>query len=126
VLIGSALWFAPVYGWLLLVSAWARRSTFLWAVMPPLAVCLVERLAFATNHLWTMLRSRLAGVGQALAGTEPHSNTVKGMGRTAIAQFQDGFDPSVFFSNPALWIGLVVAAGFIAAAVWMRRYREPL
>src|SRR3954469_7533219 len=26
------LWYAPVYGWLLLISAWARRAPFLWAV----------------------------------------------------------------------------------------------
>ena len=28
-LIAIALWHAPIYGWLLLVSAWARRATFL-------------------------------------------------------------------------------------------------
>ena len=33
-----ALWYAPLYGWLLLVSAWARRTPFLWAVLPPLAL----------------------------------------------------------------------------------------
>jgi ABC-2 type transport system permease protein len=32
------LWYAPLYAWLLLVSAWARRMPFLWAVLPPLAV----------------------------------------------------------------------------------------
>src|SRR5947207_7433766 len=26
-----ALWHAPIYGWLLLVSGWVRRATFLWA-----------------------------------------------------------------------------------------------
>ena len=28
-----ALWYAPIYGWLLLVSAWARRAPFLWAAL---------------------------------------------------------------------------------------------
>ena len=28
--------------------------------------------------------------------------------------------------NPWLWVGLVVAAGLVAAAIWMRRYREPI
>src|SRR5437660_7350927 len=32
-LIALALWHAPIYGWLLLVSGWARRATFLWAVI---------------------------------------------------------------------------------------------
>src|SRR5450755_4029453 len=44
-LVALALWHAPIYGWLLLVSAWARRTTFLWAVLPPLALCIVEKIA---------------------------------------------------------------------------------
>ena len=123
VLAGSVLWYAPVYGWLLLVSAWARRSTFLWAVLPPLAVCLVEKLAFDTTHFWLMLRDRLGGVARALMVRSADS----GAGSVHFStQLRDHFDLTTFFASPALWIGLVVAAGFIAAAVWMRRYREPL
>src|SRR5207253_9683040 len=36
-LVAIALWYMPIYGWLLLVSVWARRATFLWAVLPLLA-----------------------------------------------------------------------------------------
>ena len=28
-----ALWYAPIFGWLLLVSAWARRAAILWAAL---------------------------------------------------------------------------------------------
>jgi hypothetical protein len=31
-----------------------------------------------------------------------------------------------FFSTPGLWIGLAVAAIFLATAVRLRRYREPI
>ena len=31
------LWYAPLYCWLLLISAWSRRTPFLWAVLPPFA-----------------------------------------------------------------------------------------
>src|SRR6266550_8911352 len=37
-LIVIALWHAPIYGWALLISGWARRATFLWAVLPLLAI----------------------------------------------------------------------------------------
>ncbi len=37
-LVAIALWHAPIYGWLLLVSGWARRATFLWAVLPLIAI----------------------------------------------------------------------------------------
>src|SRR5205814_9580585 len=33
-LIAIAVWHAPIYGWALLISGWARRATFLWAVLP--------------------------------------------------------------------------------------------
>jgi hypothetical protein len=31
-----------------------------------------------------------------------------------------------FFSTPGLWIGLAIAATFLAAAARLRRYREPI
>ncbi|PYL09790.1 MAG: ABC transporter permease, partial [Verrucomicrobia bacterium] len=47
-LIAIALWHAPIYGWLLLVSAWARRATFLWAVLPFIAIQIFEKITFGT------------------------------------------------------------------------------
>src|SRR4030095_15738029 len=44
------LWYAPIFAWLLLVSAWARRAPFLWAALPLLAVGVVEKIAFNTSH----------------------------------------------------------------------------
>lgn len=44
-----ALWWAPFFGWMLLVSAWARRAPFLWATLPLLAISIVERIAFNTR-----------------------------------------------------------------------------
>jgi hypothetical protein len=34
--------------------------------------------------------------------------------------------PGRFLSNPSLWLGLIVAAAFLAAAVRLRRYQGPL
>src|SRR5437870_13914279 len=48
-LIAIALWHAPIYGWLLLVSGWARRATFLWAVLPLLAIGIFEKITFNTS-----------------------------------------------------------------------------
>jgi len=42
------LQFAPVYSWVLLVSSWARRAPLLWAVLPPLAIGVAEKVAFNT------------------------------------------------------------------------------
>ena len=58
-LVVHALWFAPLYAWLLLVSAWARRAPLLWAVLPSLALGVVERMAFGTSHFGSLIRYRL-------------------------------------------------------------------
>src|SRR5207249_2492959 len=58
---GHGLWYAPIYAWLLLVSAWARRAPFLWAVLPPFAVAAVEKIAFNTSHIAAILQHRFAG-----------------------------------------------------------------
>src|SRR2546422_3588795 len=49
-LIVLALWYAPIFGWLLLVSGWARRATFLWAVLPLFAIGALEKIAFNSTH----------------------------------------------------------------------------
>lgn len=135
-LIALSLWYAPIYGWLLLVSAWARRSAFLWAVMPPLAVCVVEKLALGTSHFWSMLQYRLAdGFLQAFAVTHSGEGSVFGTSQMGIqagthvrmpGQLLQLLDPVKFLTSPSMWVGLAAAAALIAAAVWMRRYREPI
>ena len=117
-LITLSLWYAPIYGWLLLVSAWAKRAPFLWAVLPPLALCLLERIAFDTSNLGDLLAYRLhGGFSEAFDVSQTHGrNAMMHLPRIDVAQY---------LSSPGLWAGLVFAAGFLAAAVWMRRYREP-
>ena len=57
-----ALYYAPIYGWLLLVSAWARRAPILWASLPVAAILIVERLIFNTSAFGHMLVARLGAV----------------------------------------------------------------
>src|SRR5712671_820653 len=39
------LYYAPIYGWLLMVSAWAPRAPFIWAFLPPFVIAVVEKVA---------------------------------------------------------------------------------
>jgi ABC-2 type transport system permease protein len=115
-LVALALWHAPIYGWLLLVSGWARRTTFLWAVLPPLVLCIVERIAFGTSRLASLLKDRLFGFAADAFAFNAHGTI------DSLTQLT----PGKFLSTPGLWIGLAFAAAFIAAAVRLRRYREPI
>jgi ABC-2 type transport system permease protein len=113
-----ALWNAPLFAWLLLVSGWAKRATFLWAFLAPFGACILEKIAFGTSHLFHILGQRLSGgMSAAFRYSEGDPNS-----------FDSNLhpDPVGFLSNPALWIGLALAAAFLAATVWLRRYREPI
>jgi ABC-2 type transport system permease protein len=116
------LWYAPIYAWLLLISAWARRTTFLWALLPPLAIALVEFIAFHTTYFGLLLRERFFGFApKAFAFRKPDGSLIDPH-FIPITQMT----PGRFLGSPGLWIGLVFAAVFLAAAVRLRRYREPI
>jgi ABC-2 type transport system permease protein len=113
-----ALWHAPIYGWLLLVSGWARRATFLWAVLPLLAIGVFGRIAFRSSRFCSLLQYRLIGwFTQAfLFGTTD---------RVPVDPLTE-LTPGKFLSTPGLWIGLALAVVFLAAAVRLRRDRGPI
>jgi len=111
------LWPAPIYCWLLLVSGWARRATFLWAALPVVAIAGVEQIAFHTRHFAALVGSRLIGDVPTVASTSPDMFPTNPM--THIA-------PGNFLSNPGLWVGLAVGVAFLGAAVRLRRYQGPI
>lgn len=114
----NALWLAPVYAWLLLVSGWAKRTAFVWAIAPPLGLALFERLAFNSTHVIRFTIERvMGGFGEAFS--------VKGEGKAAIDKFSD-IDPLHTFSSPHLWGGLAVAGLLLALTVRLRRSRDPI
>jgi ABC-2 type transport system permease protein len=117
-----ALWHAPLYGWLLLVSGWARRTTFLWAVLPLLAICAVEEIAFHTSYFGTLLKDRLIGFAADAFAFKAPGNVPVDPHLIPLTQLT----PGKFLSSPGLWVGLAVAAALLAAAVRLRRYREPI
>jgi len=112
-----ALYYAPVYGWFMLVSAWARRAVFLWALLPVVAVLIIEKLVFNTAAFAHMLLSRLEG-GPAAIPYPPHAHMP--MVAPTLANLAS------FLISPGLWIGFAVCAVFLAAAVRLRRYQGPI
>lgn len=116
-LAAMALWYAPLYGWLFLVSAFAKRKTILWALLPPAGICVLEEFAFNTNYGVRLLSDRFVGFLKAGFYVEtPHH-----------FQFNlDKLTPIDLLASSGLWAGLLVAALFFAAAIQLRRYRGPV
>ncbi len=117
-LIVIAIWHAPIYAWALLISGWARRATFLWAVLPLLAIGVLEKFAFDTSHFASMLKNRLFGAADTAFAFQPH----RGVAIDSLVQLT----PGRYLATPGLWIGLAFAAAFVALAVRQRRYRGPI
>lgn len=109
-------WHAPFYAWLLLVSSWARRGAILWAVLPPLAIGLFERIAFHTTYFGNWLMYRLAGGPDAMPMGNHHSSIA----------YLAHFSPGRFLLASGLWLGLGFTALCLAGAVRLRHYREPI
>jgi ABC-2 type transport system permease protein len=111
-LVVHGLWYAPIFGWLLLVSAWARRAPLLWAGLPLLVIPMFEKVAFNTAYLGNLLGERMNG------GSPMRANVAAGL------------DAMIASDNllvrPGLWIGLAITAIFLIAAVRLRRSRGPL
>jgi len=115
-LVVIALWHAPIYSWFLLISAWAKRGTFLWAILPFFALAILEQVAFNTHVVIFAMQYRVFGFTQ-----EAFSDTAKGSIHAA-----SQLTPGRFFSSGGLWIGLAFAVTFFWITVRMRRYREPI
>src|SRR5881392_1526583 len=105
-LVALALWHAPIYGWLLLVSGWARRATFLWAVLPVIAIQIFEKITFGTSHFASLVNHRLFGFA-------PHAFGFHGERHPTIDSLSQ-LTPGTYLSSAGLWLGLVFAAAFIA------------
>jgi len=110
------LWQSPIYGWLLLISGWAKRAPILWAVLPPLAIGFSEKVAFNTTHFGMLIGNRFTGGSEGAAIME-HGRAMGPFTLLATAHF---------LINPGLWIGLAFTAAFLAAAVRIRKYRGPI
>ncbi|MDP9191585.1 MAG: ABC transporter permease [Acidobacteriota bacterium] len=111
------LYLAPFYGWLLLVSAWARRAPLLWAVLPPIVFSIFERMAFRSKILPALMEERLMGAMRAGFTAEGAHGMPDRLSQIA---------PLQFVTSPGLWIGLAFTAACLAAAVRLRRNREPI
>ena len=109
------LWQAPIYGWLMFISAWARRAAIVWATVPLLAIGIGERMVFGTSYFGNLIGNRFTGGPEAVPMSDSFpTNPLMHL------------TPGHFLVSAGLWIGLGVTAAFLALSVRLRRQRGPL
>ena len=127
-----ALWALPTAGWLLLCSAWAKSKPFLWAIMIPVFsgifvswVDLMNVFNLESGWFWqnVVARALLSMVpGSWLGNADLRNMTPDNVDR--VAQLVSPATTWSMLLTPELWIGAVVGAAMIFAAIQLRRRRE--
>ena len=117
----AMLWYAPLVAYLMLASAWAPKGPFLWAVLPPVALTVLEKVVLGTSHVGNFIADRIRGPLRLL-----DSGMQSGAEGTTLhlSQLDLAGSLKAFYTSPALWLGLVAAGLLLAAAIWVRRYRD--
>jgi ABC-2 type transport system permease protein len=127
--LAASIWFLPIYGWLLLVSAFAPRIPLLFAVLPPVVFAILQgwigflRTFTLNNNLFGIIGEWVANSPAVLS-----AGVHDGRGSLALGfPLTDDFDHAVTLGNildrlfsVQMLAGLVVAAVFLAAALWLR------
>jgi ABC-2 type transport system permease protein len=111
------LWYSPVYAWLLLASASATRVPLLWAALPPVAIVIVERVAFNSRHFAALVLDQFFGGGD-MSSSGGHLMMTMDM------LFSGNLSDLLF--SPGMALGLLISAPFLWAAVQFRRYRSAM
>jgi len=112
---------APLYAWLLMVSAWARRRAALWAFLPLLGIGAAEQMVFGHHTRSRDLIRFLIFDPFARAFAVDPTRAARPPVIDRVAQL----DPAVVFGRPGVWIGLGLSAAFLFIAIRLRRDREP-
>jgi len=126
-LVAIVLWYAPYAAYLLLASAWAKRSVYAWAIIPPVLLAMVERTVFGTQYVWGLVRRSLgelfrlafhltAEVDHAVGTAGPRLPPPGGHGGGPWA----GVDPGALLLSAQFWVGLALAVLMVWAAIALR------
>jgi len=116
----AVVWYLPLVAYLMLVSAWARRNAFLWAVLPPVAVLIIEAMLNQSHKFADFLGDRFAGHLKLMDLESRGFN-----GDSDMPGLGEIFEHVArVFASAEVWIGILAAAAMIFGAIRIRRFRD--
>lgn len=126
-LIALPIWMAPLVGWLLFVSAWAKKGPLLRAILPIAMLPVLEYIVFRTWNLGEAILTRLSIYPMPIfdkiktAGfDEDELNSMLTENLSLVAWLDYGS----FVTSLEVWAGLIICGLFSGGAIWLRRYRD--
>ncbi|GAK32785.1 ABC transporter permease [Iodidimonas nitroreducens] len=124
-----ALWALPIYAWVLLAGSFAPRAPFMFALVPPVVLGVIEKVLFDSYYLarWVGQHFAASPMMEAIVGSSfaKKAGAMTDSDMPAFVRFLSAPDFAPLFNSLAqadLWLGLVISAAFIYGAIWFRRY----
>lgn len=119
------IWFSPLVGWFLFVSAWAKRSPLLMAFLPLVVVPTLEYWIFRTHLIYDAIQSRFEQLPM-FRGIDPERffDDHDFIADAEIVSLIGHMSLGKFLTSPAMWAGVIVCGLFMTAAIYVRRYRD--
>ncbi|NNE05494.1 MAG: hypothetical protein HKN15_07200 [Xanthomonadales bacterium] len=127
--LAMAFWALPLYGWLMFVSAVSPRIPLLFALVPPAVFAVLQiwidflRTFTLKTNLGGLIWNWFANSPLIISGGEHNGNVGAALG----IPITDDFDHAVTIGNMLdrlfsvdMLMGLLLAAVFLAAALWLR------
>jgi ABC-2 type transport system permease protein len=118
-LAAGVLWYLPIVAYLMLVSVWARRNAFLWAILPPVSILAIEGLILQSNNFGRFLGHRFIGAFELIEQNIPSGRNDDMLSLADVFRALSGV-----FTSPETWLGILVAAAMIFGVIRIRRLRD--
>lgn len=125
----QSIWALPLYGWLMLVSAFAPRIPLLFAILPPVVLGVLELWidflqTFTLNdNLFGLFGHWFANSPIIMSGDESDGEFGAALGIPITSDFDHQVTAANMFDrlfSTDMLIGLAIAAVFLGAALWFR------
>jgi ABC-2 type transport system permease protein len=125
VMAGGVMWYAPIAGYLLLVSVWARRNVFLWAVLPPVSLVALEGFFFHSTNVVEFIGRRFSGyITEMNLDSNAFKDQVGHEQMPSIDKVFSALDLSGMFMSAEAWAGIAATAAMVFVIIRIRRYRD--
>jgi len=127
-LLAIPVWMSPLLGWLIFISAWAKRGPLLRAVMPIAILPFLEYIIFKSWHLGLAIVKRLGPetmpivdifeLAERFDDDNLHDVLAENVSLLSM------LDLGKFVTSIEVWGGLFVCGLFLTGATYIRRYRD--
>lgn len=105
-----AMWYLPLFCWLMFCSAFVRKAPFLMALGGPLALVVLEKWVLGSHYTFRIISSHIA------AGFYNFQVLINNL-----PALPDQLAATASASQ--FWLGLVVGGALLSASVWLRTRR---